>query len=99
MLVRKHGPRGASRKLHISRDAAPSIAAGLDVMPGTLALVRESVAKARRSDESPAQVVVPSASAPAITAQGSPDDDEAPQAIDEPEVPSAAPFHLALVDR
>lgn len=44
-LVRRHGPREAGRRLHISRDAAVGIAAGLEVMPGTLALVRESMAK------------------------------------------------------
>ena len=57
---------------------------------------------AARGSSAPAErveVVVPSAIVPAVSAQGSPDDEEAPQAIDEPEVPSTAPFHLALVER
>lgn len=46
-LAREHGPREAGRKRNISRDAAVGMTAALDVTPGTLGLVRESMAKAK----------------------------------------------------
>lgn len=39
-LVHELGPRAAGRQVGVSRDTAVAIAAGLDVMPGTLALAR-----------------------------------------------------------
>ena len=42
-LVRQRGPAAASRVLGISRHAVVAVAAGLDVMPGTLSLLREAI--------------------------------------------------------
>jgi hypothetical protein len=39
VLVQQLGPRDAAKKLGVSRDTAISVAAGLDVMPGSLALI------------------------------------------------------------
>ncbi|HEY3235073.1 MAG TPA: hypothetical protein VGJ84_10160 [Polyangiaceae bacterium] len=44
-LVQERGPAAAARELGISRHAAVAVAAGLDVMPGTAALLRERAAK------------------------------------------------------
>lgn len=43
--VRDWGPRAAARRLGIGRSAVISVAAGLPVMAGTLALVREAMTR------------------------------------------------------
>lgn len=43
-LIREYGPREAARLLGVSRDTAISAALGLDLMPGTVALMREAIA-------------------------------------------------------
>jgi hypothetical protein len=41
-LMRERGPRGAAAKLGVSRSALLAVCAGADVLPGTLALLREA---------------------------------------------------------
>jgi hypothetical protein len=45
-LMRERGPRGAATALGVSRSALLAVCAGADVLPGTLALLRQ----ARSSD-------------------------------------------------
>ncbi|MFZ5891285.1 MAG: hypothetical protein ACOY0T_09565 [Myxococcota bacterium] len=40
--LRRLGPRGAAAELNLGRSTVLSIAAGGDVLPGTLALLREA---------------------------------------------------------
>lgn len=42
LLMQEHGARAAAVQLGISRTALLALAAGADVLPGTLALVREA---------------------------------------------------------
>lgn len=42
-LMHERGPRRAAAALGISRSALLSVVAGADVLPGTLALMRESI--------------------------------------------------------
>ena len=49
-LVREHGPRRAARYLGVSRDTAISLALGIDCMPGSLALARESLNANRKAN-------------------------------------------------
>lgn len=42
-LLRQRGPRKAARALGVSRTALLAVTGGADVMPGTLALLREAI--------------------------------------------------------
>jgi hypothetical protein len=44
-LMRRVGPRAAARELGMSRPALLAVCAGADVLPGTLALLREAIAR------------------------------------------------------
>lgn len=44
-LMRQHGPRGAAAALGVSRSALLAVCAGADVLPGTLALLREAASR------------------------------------------------------
>lgn len=52
-LIRAHGPRGAERRLGISRDALLSIAVGARALPGTLLLARERLAQLESGERGP----------------------------------------------
>jgi hypothetical protein len=47
-LMQQRGPRFAAARLGVSRNALLAVCAGAEVLPGTLALLRESM----RNDES-----------------------------------------------
>jgi hypothetical protein len=44
-LMRMRGPRGAAKALGVSRSALLAVCAGADVLAGTLALLREAIAR------------------------------------------------------
>ncbi|MEO7033098.1 MAG: hypothetical protein ABI548_04605 [Polyangiaceae bacterium] len=44
-LVREHGPLNAAKLLGVSRDLAVRVTAGLEVMPGSMALLREAMGR------------------------------------------------------
>lgn len=51
-LIRAHGVRGAAERLKMSRGATLSVAAGADVMPGTIAQLERALGTRVASSDS-----------------------------------------------